>query len=141
MATSSAVGWSSRHTRSKRRARQNQHAQDAMEIEEDGRERKRLARRYHLSTCRALPSLFPFPVISCCFFQRREFYLPPRFWVLPCITDNALEECARTREFIFFGPPHPFLPSRRTNPKPPPLVHTYPIALCFPQSVDVKHVS
>jgi len=40
-----AAGSSRRRTRSTRGAHQNQHAQDAMEIEEDGRERKRVARR------------------------------------------------------------------------------------------------
>lgn len=39
------AGSSRRRTRSTRGAHQNQHAQDAMEIEEDGRERKRVARR------------------------------------------------------------------------------------------------
>ena len=36
---------SRRRTRSTRGAHQNQHVQDAMDIEEDGRERKRVARR------------------------------------------------------------------------------------------------
>jgi hypothetical protein len=40
-----SAGSSRRRTRSTRGAHQNQHAQDAMEIEEDGRERKRVARR------------------------------------------------------------------------------------------------
>jgi hypothetical protein len=44
-APSGAAGSSRRRTRSTRGAHQNQHAQDAMEIEEDGRERKRVARR------------------------------------------------------------------------------------------------
>ena len=44
-ATSGPAGSSRRRTRSTRGAHQNQHAQDAMEIEEDGRERKRVTRR------------------------------------------------------------------------------------------------
>ena len=43
MATSNAAPLS--HTRSKLGVHQNQHAQDAIEIEEDGRERKRVAHR------------------------------------------------------------------------------------------------
>jgi len=44
-ATSGPAGSSRRRTRSTRGTYQNQHAQDAMEIEEEGRERKRVARR------------------------------------------------------------------------------------------------
>jgi len=44
-AASAGAGSSRRRTRSTRGVHQNQHTQDAMEIEEDGRERKRVARR------------------------------------------------------------------------------------------------
>jgi hypothetical protein len=44
-AAGAAAGSSRRRTRSTRGAHQNQHTQDAMDIEEDGRERKRVARR------------------------------------------------------------------------------------------------
>ena len=44
-AATAGAGSSRRRTRSTRGAHQNQHTQDAMEIEEDGRERKRVARR------------------------------------------------------------------------------------------------
>jgi len=39
------AGSSRRRTRSTRSGHQNQHSQDAMDTEEDGRERKRVARR------------------------------------------------------------------------------------------------
>jgi hypothetical protein len=44
-AASAGAGSSRRRTRSTRGPHQNQHTQDAMDIEEDGRERKRVARR------------------------------------------------------------------------------------------------
>lgn len=44
-AAGATAGSSRRRTRSTRGAYQNQHTQDAMDIEEDGRERKRVARR------------------------------------------------------------------------------------------------
>ncbi|KAI0295150.1 hypothetical protein B0F90DRAFT_1752289 [Multifurca ochricompacta] len=44
-AGTAGAGSSRRRTRSTRGAHQNQHTQDAMDIEEDGRERKRVARR------------------------------------------------------------------------------------------------
>jgi hypothetical protein len=96
------------------------------------------------------PSLF-FVSFLFLFLRQGVFFLPPRFWVLhvqyhPSQTRHSRK--ARAQEKFLFFLPTPSLPSflhvhddpTQPNPKPP-LVLTYPIASCFPQSAVVKHIS